>query len=40
MLLCKFRCSKSDEPKEKVKLGEMMCPREWEYDLTSVKKNG
>lgn len=31
MLLCKFRCPKSKEPKEQEKIGKMLCPREVEY---------
>jgi len=30
-LLCKFRCPKSDEQKNRVKLGKLMCPRNVEY---------
>ena len=30
-LLCKFRCPKSKEPRERVKIGMMLCPRNVEY---------
>ena len=33
MLLCKFRCPKSNEPGTQEKIGKMLCPRETEYEL-------
>jgi len=31
-LLCQFRCEKNIAPKEEVEIGNLLCPRECEYE--------